>query len=131
MTWRMSPGDYMGTAVYHLQGDLDANVVGLRAELVQVDGGSVLLDLTGVDNLDSSGMSGLLGVVRSIHDEGARIAIASVRPHLIQTLREAGFDRLVYLADSPLEAIGWLSQDQEGRDTPVSLDAAPIAVPEG
>jgi len=133
MTWRMSAGDYMGTAVYHLQGDLDANAGGLRAELAYaVSGGSVLLDLTGVDTVDASGLSELLRVIRSIHDEGGRVAIATVRPETTQSLRTAGFDRLVYLADTPLEAIGWLNQNQEGRegrDEPEPLDSAAMGVP--
>ncbi|MHB1445695.1 MAG: STAS domain-containing protein [Acidimicrobiales bacterium] len=115
----MSTGDYMGTAVYHLQGDLDSTIGDLRAELTRtVDAGSVLLDLTGVDSLDSSALSELLGVIRAIHDEGGRIAIASVRPKVMQDLRTAGFDRLVHLADSPLEGVGWLSQESEGGAGP-------------
>jgi len=133
MTWRMSAGDYMGTAVYHLQGDLDANAGALRAELAYaVSGGSVLLDLTGVDTIDASGLSELLRVIRAIHDEGGRLAIATVRPETTQALRTAGFDRLVYLADTPLEAIGWLNQGDEGdegRDEPEALHSAAIGVP--
>ncbi|HUZ43361.1 MAG TPA: STAS domain-containing protein [Acidimicrobiales bacterium] len=120
MTWRLSAGDYMGTAVYHLQGDLDSTVGALQAELTSsANDGSVLLDLTGVDSVDSSGLTELLGVIRSIHDQGGRIAIASVRPGVTQDLRTAGFDRLVYLAESPLEGMGWLSIGSEVGSPPV------------
>ncbi|MHB1911035.1 MAG: STAS domain-containing protein [Acidimicrobiales bacterium] len=126
----MDTGAYMGIAVYHLQGDLDSTVGDLRAELTRTaNDGSVLLDLTGVDGFDPPGLSELLGVIRSIHDEGGRIAVASVRPKVMQDLRTAGFDRLVYLADSPLEGMGWLSQESEGGAGPDPSTWSEVGLP--
>ncbi|MHB1854848.1 MAG: STAS domain-containing protein [Acidimicrobiales bacterium] len=120
MTWRISVGDYMGTAVFHLQGDLDSTVGVLQAEMTRtVKDGSILLDLTGVDRVGASGLRELLGVIRNIHAEGGRVAIASARPKVIQELRAAGFDRLVYLAESPLEGMGWLSVGSEVGVPPI------------
>jgi anti-anti-sigma regulatory factor len=71
--------------------------------------------------MDSNGLSELLGAIRATHEEGGSIAIASIRPEMIQALRTAGLDRLVYLAGSPLEAVGWLNQEREGKRRPGSM----------
>jgi anti-anti-sigma factor len=125
VTWRVSAGAYLGTVVYHLQGDLDETAIELHKELTTpADEGRFLFDLTGIQSVDSSGLAGLLQSIRSIHDHDGRIALAAGRPEVIEVLRAGGLDRLVYLAETPLEAFGWLSLDGDRLEPPVPLGSS-------
>jgi len=105
---------FSGTAVFHLQGELDsASAEGLRVELnASVGESMVLFDLTGVVSIDSVGIGVLLGAIRGIHEGGGVVAIggADSRGGITAALRTAGVDRLVFLSDSPAGAMQWLSE---------------------
>lgn len=110
----VTAGSFAGTAVFHLQGDLDrGSAAGLRIKLQAAVGESmVLFDLTGVVFIDSIGVGVLLGAIRSIHEHGGVVAIGGVdsRRGIAGTLRTAGVERLVFLSDSPAGAMQWLRQ---------------------
>jgi anti-anti-sigma factor len=110
---RVAVGRYSGTAVLHIQGDLDARTApAWRAELADAAGEvTVLFDLTGVRVIDSVGLGALLGAIRTIHEHGGRVA-AVAGPAATALLRDAGVDRLVFLADSPVAGLGWLHQPE-------------------
>ena len=108
---RVTVGRYSGTAVLHIQGELDARTApAWRAELADAAGeATVLFDLTGVRVIDSVGLGALLGAIRAIHEHGGRVAAVG-GPAATAVLRDAGVDRLVFLADSPVAGLGWLHQ---------------------
>ena len=119
---RVTAGTFGDTWVFHLQGDLDAGTAArLRIELGEAVGkASVLLDLTGVVFLDAVGMGVLLGAIRRIQEHGGLVAISGAerRRGIDGALRRAGVDRLVFVADSPTEALEWL--DHTDRRQPAS-----------
>lgn len=108
---RVTVARYSGTAVVHIQGELEAATApALRAELAEAVGEpTVLLDLTGVEAIDSVGLGSLLGTIRRIHEHGGRVAVFG-GPVATRVLRAAGVDRLVFLADSPAAGLGWLQE---------------------
>lgn len=124
---RLTVARYSGTAVLHIQGELDADTTqALRAELTEAaEEATVLLDLTGVEAIDSIGLGGLLGAIRAIHEHGGRVA-AVAGPTAAGVLRAAGVDRLVFMAETPLAGLGWLHQDQ-----PADLVGGAIDTSEG
>ena len=110
-TARVTVDRCSGTAVYHLQGELDATTAAvLRADLAEAaEEATVLLDLTGVGAVDSVGLGTLLGAIRNIHEHGGRVAAVG-RPEATRALGAAGVDRIVFLAESPVAGLGWLEQ---------------------
>ena len=111
---RVSAARYSGTAVFHIQGELDAvTAPAWRAELADAAGeATVLLDLAGVGLIDSVGLGTLLGIIRRIHEHGGRVAVVAA-PAAAIALRSAGADRLVFLTDSPVAGLGWLHSPDE------------------
>ena len=102
-----------GTAVFHLEGDVVAGtIVQIRPALAGAVGEpKVMLDLTGVNFIDSVGLGTLLSVISGVHKQGGLVAIADADPRrgVARGLRVAGVDRLVFLADSSAGALVWLS----------------------
>lgn len=126
---RLTAALYSGTAVVHIQGELDATTAStLRAELTEAGGEAptVLLDLTGVGVIDSVGLGALLGAIRGIHERGGRVAAVG-GPAATTALRAAGVDRLVFLADSPVAGLEWLHQagsyERAGNANPTAAPA--------
>ena len=101
-----------GAALFHVQGDLDSvTAAGLRQELgASVGQPAVLLDLTGVDFIDSIGLGALVSVIRRIHERDGRVAIsgADARRGIAAALVGAGIDRLVFIAGTSPEGLDWL-----------------------
>ncbi|HZU72249.1 MAG TPA: STAS domain-containing protein [Acidimicrobiales bacterium] len=106
---RVTVASYLGTAVLHIQGELDATTARtVCGGLTDAAGeATVLLDLTGVGVIDSVGLGALLSAIRGIHAQGGRVAAVG-GPAATTALRAAGIDRLVFLADTPLAGLGWL-----------------------
>lgn len=92
-------------------GDLDAfTVSGFRQEVAQLAAGSqVVIDMSGVPFLDSSGLGALIGAIRRVRELGGNMAIACNRPSVEHLLRTTGFDRIVVLAETVEDAAGSLA----------------------
>ena len=108
---RVTTRNYDGVAVLHIKGALNVTSSrGFAAELAGgLDNDSVLFDLTDVRAIDPVGIGALVGVIWRVHEQGGGVAVTSSRPPIVQALRDFGVDRLVYLADSPVSGLGWLS----------------------
>ena len=87
-------------------GDLDAfTVSGFRQEVAQLAAGShVVIDMSGVPFLDSSGLGALIGAIRRVRELGGDVAIACNRPSVEHLLRTTGFDRIVTLSETVEDA---------------------------
>ena len=87
-------------------GELDAFTVSrFRQQVAQVAAGSrVVIDMSGVPFLDSSGLGALIGAIRRVRELGGEVAVACNRPSVERLLRTTGFDRIVTLAESVEEA---------------------------
>lgn len=68
----------------------------------------VVLDLSGVDFLDSSGVRVLLGIIRQFIAAKRRLVLARPSPLVFKTLQLVNFDQLVLITDSVESAIGAL-----------------------
>jgi anti-sigma B factor antagonist len=122
IAFEVAAGPQGDVTAFHLRGALDAVAAAqLRLELADGVGRSaVLLDVTGVDFVDSIGLGALLGAIRRIHEGGGAVAIAGPRPGVDDVLRAAGVDRLAFMAASSTEAGEWLRQ-VEGASLRVPL----------
>jgi anti-anti-sigma factor len=98
-------------ALFRLQGELDATTAAEVRDLLAAAIGehSVVLDLTEVSLIDTAGVSALRDVMRCIHNQGGRVALA--RPwraaeSVLELVGSAGF---VFAALSSAGALVWLS----------------------
>ncbi len=83
-------------------GELDAYTVGqfrdALAELASVE--RLLIDLSDVPFMDSSGLGALIGGIRRAREADGDVAVACGRPTLTRLLHTTGFDRIVAVADT-------------------------------
>ena len=83
-------------------GKLDALTVSrFRQEVAQAAVGSqVVIDMSGVPFVDSSGLGALIGAIRRARELDGEVAVACNRPSVERLLRTTGFDRIVTLAET-------------------------------
>lgn len=83
-------------------GELDAYTVGSfresLAELASVR--RLLIDLSDVPFMDSSGLGALIGGIRRAREADGEVTVACSRPTLTRLLHTTGFDRIVTVADT-------------------------------
>lgn len=83
-------------------GELDAYTVGtFREALAQVASAKrLLIDLSDVPFMDSSGLGALIGGIRRAREAEGEVTVACSRPTLTRLLHTTGFDRIVAVADT-------------------------------
>ena len=99
------------SVVLSVQGEIDLYTVPrLRQELARVltDGGPVRLvvDLSGVDFCDSTGVNALLAAHRQAQDTGGDLELAAPRPAVRKILQVTGLETVFTVTESPSEAVG-------------------------
>jgi anti-sigma B factor antagonist len=81
----------------------------LHSELaaVLVDGmpARVVIDMSGVEFCDSTGMNVLLSCLRRVHERGGELEIASPKPAVRKILQVTGLDSVFTLVDTPKPAV--------------------------
>lgn len=107
---RIDAASYNGIIVLHIQGQLVSTTTpGLRADLAGVVGHRrILLELSGVSFLDSTGLGALIGAIRRIHEGRGVVALCGARAPIAAVLRTAGVEHLVHMTESPADAAAWL-----------------------
>jgi anti-sigma B factor antagonist len=83
-------------------GELDAYTVGqfrdALAELASTQ--RLLIDLSSVPFMDSSGLGALIGGIRRAREADGDVTVACSRPTLTRLLHTTGFDRIVSVEDT-------------------------------
>lgn len=83
-------------------GELDAYTVGAFREALAELASSprLLIDLSDVPFMDSSGLGALIGGIRRAREADGEVTVACSRPTLTRLLHTTGFDRIVAVADT-------------------------------
>jgi anti-sigma B factor antagonist len=101
-TWTSRPG--RGCVVVKVDGVLDlAAVPDVRRTLEQATDGAVrvvLLDLTGVRLVDSSGLGMIVSFHQQLQERGGRVCVATTEPIVLRVFEVTSVDRLVRVYDS-------------------------------
>jgi anti-sigma B factor antagonist len=100
-------GDYV---VMSVDGEIDLYTVPrLRGELAKVLATGELrlvVDLSGVDFCDSTGVNVLLAAHRQARDSGGQLELAAPRPAIRKILKVTGLESVFTVIDSPPQAVG-------------------------
>lgn len=91
-----------GYVIYRPGGDLDAyNADGFRNTVSDnTNPDIVVIDLSEVSFLDSTGLGCLIGAVRRTREAGGEVAVCSASPFLDRILQTVGFDRIVPVTET-------------------------------
>jgi anti-sigma B factor antagonist len=97
--------------VAHVHGEVDvATAPRLREQLVKLvtDGRArMVLDLDGVEFLDSTGLGVIVGLLKRTRTMGGDLRLVCTRPSICKVFEITALDRTMPLADSVDEAIHW------------------------
>jgi anti-sigma B factor antagonist len=101
-----------GCTIFHPVGELDAFTVAmLRERLAGLGAVSALVvDLSDVPFIDSSGLGALIGGIRRARELGGDVAVVCARPSVNRLLATTGFDRIASVTPSFDEALAVLSR---------------------
>jgi anti-sigma B factor antagonist len=93
-------------------GELDAFTVSqFRQSLSELASNQrLLIDMSRVPFVDSSGLGALIGGIRRARELGGDVAVACNRPTLVRLLKTTGFDRIVTVAETVEEAAASLDR---------------------
>jgi anti-sigma B factor antagonist len=91
-------------------GELDAYTVGqFRDALAELaTARRLLIDLSEVPFMDSSGLGALIGGIRRARESDGDVTVACSRPTLTRLLHTTGFDRIVSVEDTVEGAVAAL-----------------------
>lgn len=91
-----------GCTVLEVHGDLDmATQQQLRDDLLPLVGpGQVVVDLSGVEFMDSSALGTLVVMFKALRDDGGRLCLAGVRQPVRAVLSITSVDRVIDIYDT-------------------------------
>ncbi|GII79757.1 hypothetical protein Sru01_47390 [Sphaerisporangium rufum] len=99
MKLRLARRAFGGAVVVAVEGELDLFTAPfLRDEIreaVRQDGSRLVLDLTGLSFMDSSGLSVLIEAWRLTTGDGGGVSLAAPQPPVARILRTTGLDRRI------------------------------------
>lgn len=97
------------TAVLSLAGELDvANVAQVREAALKLLAGDIkrlVVDLSSLEYIDSSGLGVLIGLHKRQKESGGTLAIAGARPRVRRVLEITGLERILALYDDAAAAL--------------------------
>jgi anti-sigma B factor antagonist len=87
-----------GTAVLTVTGEIDiATAPRLREQVVTLVGQGetrIVVDMEGVDFIDSTGLGALVGALKRVRTQGGELAIVCTRPRLLKVFEITGLVRV-------------------------------------
>ena len=95
------------------EGELDAYSVAQFREAFAELGAEprLIVNLAGVQFMDSAGLRALIGGIRKVRDNDGRIAVFCDRANITRLLHTTGFDRIVPVKEDLGEAVSALDDD--------------------
>ena len=97
-----------GATIFHISGRLDAPNSPVVEEHVQreiaLEPAKMIFDLTEVDYLSSAGLRILLAATKRLG--AGKVAIYGAAARVMETIRMAGFDKVLEIASNEDEALG-------------------------
>jgi anti-sigma B factor antagonist len=95
--------------IFELHGELDVAVVpGLRGQIIGVlrdlEPARLVLDLSGLTFIDSTGLGVLVWAHGRMEKRGSRLCLAAPRSHVQRVLHVSGLDQRLHLYDTVDEA---------------------------
>jgi anti-anti-sigma factor len=107
--------------VVALRGELDfadAPSLGRMLDELRADGArEVVIDLSELTFIDSSGISALVGAARAVSSDGGTLVVASPTPHVRRVFEIVNLSELVPVEeglDGALQRIGWRREQSAG-----------------
>jgi anti-anti-sigma factor len=120
--------------VFYLTGLLDAfsEPVFVKVVTKYLEEGSpnLILDLTGIDFIDSSGVGALVQLAKLAQSRGGIFQVVS-NPRITQTVKLVRLEKFLSLRNSLQEALDHLAAEGGGRPEPDTRPDAAKARPEG
>lgn len=84
--------------VLHVGGEIDlATAPTLRERMTrEIDGGEhrVIIDLTAVDFIDSTGLGSLIGALKRVRGHGGELRLVCAEPRILKVFEITGLDRV-------------------------------------
>ncbi|HWG74107.1 MAG TPA: STAS domain-containing protein [Acidimicrobiales bacterium] len=95
-------------------GELDAFTVSqFRQALAEMASSPrLIIDMSDVPFVDSAGLGALIGGIRRVRELGGEVGVACNRPTLVRLLRTTGFDRIVTVSETVLDAVEALDKEK-------------------
>ncbi|WP_408954615.1 anti-sigma factor antagonist [Natroniella sp. ANB-PHB2] len=66
---------------------------------------NLILDLDGIDFIDSSGLGAILGVYKKINPKGGSIGVINITPHVERIFEVSGFLKIIDIYPSKQEVL--------------------------
>ena len=106
---RVGDGNYV---MLRPEGELDAySVAQFREAFTRVsEEQRLMVNLSGVQFMDSAGLGALIGGIRKVRDNNGRISVFSGRAAISRLLHTTGFDRIVPVKEDLFEAVAALNE---------------------
>lgn len=102
-SFRLSVSRHEERVVIEARGDLDMGAVPALEEKLLVEEASgadrIVLDLSELSFIDSSGLAAVLGAARRSSEDGNRLRVVAGDGHVAKMLRLTGIDQVVPLLD--------------------------------
>ena len=110
MDLEITSGRLGGACLVTLAGEVDVYTApALRSRLVEAaDSGcpQLIVDMSAVDFIDSSGLGVLVGILKRVSEQGSTMTIVSDREVVLKVFRITGLDRVFPIAATLAEATG-------------------------
>ncbi|HEY3265686.1 MAG TPA: STAS domain-containing protein [Armatimonadota bacterium] len=110
MDLEITPEAVENTLVLHLEGELDTYNCGqLRSALVeQVEAGHnhVVVDMSAVEYIDSTGLGSLVGGLKRVSEHGGEMKIVCNNPQIVKVFEITGLDKVFAIHRTLDSALG-------------------------